>query len=220
VADFLGPGGGRIPFWGLNDLGISSNEAPKFAVDPWDTFWLGTRQFPGECTLIVGDVLQIEINSKKGKGLDGARLTAAGFKSGKFQISCQIATPEQWEEMQDIVDVYLRNPGKTSNLTEISLSIYYPGLAFVKVYSAVIEGVIPPQDGKLEGAKNVVWMFRWSPYIPQKKNVTKSAGPPVAEDKRKPAAAALASNAPPDPPESLPANMSTSGPPQSLAGGP
>lgn len=214
----LSPGGGGQPFWGRNDAGVSSNTGPLFAVDPWDTFWLGARQLPGECTLIVGDIVQLEINSKKGKGLDGARLTAAGFTSGKFQISCQIATDEQWAEIQDVVDIYWRNPGKTSNLSQISLSIYHPGLAFVKVYSAVLYGVTPPQDGKIEGAKNVVFSFRWAPYVAAaaKKKVTQSSGP-SAEDKRKPAAATLAglqtpANAPPPPPESVASNMSTSGP--------
>ncbi len=210
----LGPAGGGQPFWGLNDAGVSSNQGPKFATDPWDTFWLGKRQFPGECTLVPGDVSQLEVNTKKGKGQDGARITLAGFESGKFRVDVQIATPEQWEELQDIVDVYWRNPGKTSNLSQVSLSVYHPGLAFVKIYTAVLYGVSPPVDAKLEGAKMVTFSFRWAPYLPQKKNVTKSSGPP-AEAGPKPLASKLPNkpvNEAPPPPESLSSNMSTSGP--------
>lgn len=215
TTDELGPGGGGQPFWGLNDDLGSSNEGPKFATDPWDTFWIGKRQLPGECTLIVGDIVQIEINSKKGKNLDGARLTAAGFESGRFQIACQIATEEQWEEIQDVVDIYWRNPGKSSNLSQIALSVFHPGLAFVKVYTAVLYGVSPPQDAKIENAKNVIFSFRWAPYIPnQKKRKVVSSGPP-AEAGPKPLSSTLPStptNAPPPPPESVATNVSTSGP--------
>lgn len=210
----LGPSGGGQPFWGLNDQGDSSSDAPLFSTDPWDTFWLGTRQLPGECTLIVGDIAQIEINSKKGKGIDGARLTVSGMKSGKFRVSCQIVTAAQWAEIQDVVDVYWRNPGKVSNLSQVSVSVYHPALAFVKCYSAVIAGVTPPQDGKIEGAKNVLFEFVWSIYVAQKKNVTKTAGPP-ARDPQKLAAANKISNGTPPAPSSKASNMSLSGPEES-----
>ena len=215
----LGPAGGGVPFWGLNDAGFSSNEGPLYAVDPWDTFWIGTSQMPGECRLEPGTVAAIEINKKKGKGLHGARITITGYDPREFSVSVQIATQEQWNALQDIVDLYWTIPGKTQNLSQISLSIYHPGLAFLKIYSAVLASISPPTDGKIEGTKVVMFKFQEAPNVTVKKNVTKSAGAP-AEDKRKPAAASLASNAPPDPPESLPSNMSTSGPLQSLAGGP
>lgn len=212
LAQVLGPTGGGQPFWGLNDAGVSSNEAPLFATDPYDTFWLGTRQLPGECSLMVGDVAQLELNIKKGKGLDGARITVTGMKAGKFQLSCQIVTPEQWAEIQDVRDVYWRSPGKTSNLSQVAISVFHPALASVDVYSAVIDGWSPPQDGKVEGAKNVVISFVWSIYVPKKKNVTKSSAAP-AEDARKPASAKLQNETPPAP-SSDPANASTGGPPQ------
>ena len=113
----LSPAGGGQPFWGLNDAGQSPNQGPLFATDPWDTFWLGTRQLPGECELQPGQIASIEINKKKGKGLDGARLTITGYDPLQFSVTCQIATPAQWAELQDIVDVYWTIPGKTRNIS-------------------------------------------------------------------------------------------------------
>jgi hypothetical protein len=213
ITDELGPAGGGQPFWGLNDEGASSNEAPKFATDPWDTFWLGTRQLPGECVLNAVQVARIEVNKKKGKGLDGARITLAGMDSKEFQVVVQVATPEQWAELQDIRDVYWRSAGKASNVSQVTIPVFHPGLASLDVYTAALIGWSPPADGKIDGVKNVTLTFIEAPYIQKKKNVTKSAGPP-AEDKRKPTAGSLA-NETPEPPSSKASNMSTSGPLQS-----
>ena len=213
----LGPAGGGVPVWGLNDDGFSFNEGPLFATDPWDTFWLGVRQMPGECKLDQGTVAAVEVNKKKGKGLDGARITITGYDPQKFSLQVQIATSQQWSELQDIIDVYWTIPGKTRNIAQIAISVYHPGLAFLKIYSAVLIGISLPVDGKIEGAKTITFQFHEAPNITVKKNVTKTAGPP-AEDKRKPPSANL-QNKTPDPPSSVAANASTSGPPlQSVIG--
>ena len=95
LAQSLGPLGGGIPFWGLNDAGVSANEAPLF-FDGWDTAWVGTRQLPGICKVVPGGIVSLEINRKKGKGFDGARLTAVGYDPKAFSISTEIETAEQW----------------------------------------------------------------------------------------------------------------------------
>lgn len=210
ITDELGPAGGGQPFWGLNDEGQSSGEGPLFSTDPWDTFFLGARQLPGECELQGAQVARIEVNKKKGKGLDGARITLTGYDPREFQVVCQIATPEQWSELQDIVDIYWRIPGKASNLSQVTLTVGHPGLAFLKIYTAVLVGVTPPLPGKIDGTKAVTFSFLEAPQVTKKKNVTKSAGPP-AEDKRKPASTRLGNETPP-PPSSKKSNLGTGGP--------
>jgi hypothetical protein len=210
ITDELGPAGGGQPFWGLNDEGASANEAPLFSTDPWDTFFLGARQLPGECELQGVQVARIEVNKKKGKGLDGARITLAGYDPREFQVLCQIATPAQWAELEDVVDVYWRIPGKKSTLSQVTITVGHPGLAFLKIYTAVLIGITPPMPGKIDGTKVVTFSFLEAPQVPKKKNVTKSAGPP-AEDHRKPSAAKLG-NAPPPPPSSKPENLGLGGP--------
>ncbi|HVV50483.1 MAG TPA: hypothetical protein VHO06_12535 [Polyangia bacterium] len=204
--------GGPEPFWGLNADGFSENEGPLYASDPWDTFHVGGYQLPGECTLIAGDVVRLEINSKKGKGEDIGRITASGWKAGQFQVRCQIATPAQWLELKRIRDLIFRPPGKISG-RPITFTVAHPALAFVHVDIAVLEGIAPPQDGKLEGAKDVMFYFRWSLSDVPKNNVTKSSTPPaLPEDPKKPKSSGL-QNGTPDPPESSAENVSTSGPP-------
>lgn len=205
-----------IPFWGLNKDGKCANQAPLFAADPYDTFWIGAsprRQFPGECVLDPGGLSALEVIKKKGKGTDGARWTLVGRDPKEFRIVVQITTPEQWAELQDIKNTYWRIPNKTNNLSGVALPVSHPGLDFVNVYFAVLKHVSPPVDGKLEGAGYVTFTFLEAPKQGSK-NVTKTAdSAPPPEDPRKPASAGLAPvNAPPPPPETLTANLGTEGP--------
>jgi hypothetical protein len=207
----VGPAGGGVPFWGLNKYGTSENEGPLFADDPWSSFWLGTRQLPGECSISQSQVARLEVNKKKGKGIDGARITVSGYDPREFSVVCQIATPAQLAELEDIYDVYWVVPGKVRNLTQIAVSVYHPGLAMLKIYAAVLVGISIPVDGKIEGAKNVTFTFQES-TLPTVKNVTKSnSAPAPGEDPRKPSSESL-QNSSPDPPESINDNMSTDGP--------
>lgn len=202
-----------VPFWGLNKDGKCANEGPLFATDPWDTFWIGTRQVPGECVLEPGGIAQLEVIRKKGKGTDGAKLTLAGLDSKEFRVVVQIATPEQWAELQDVKNTYWRILNKTNPKADAAIAVRHPGLAFLNVYSAVLKGVSPPVEGKLDGAMYVTFTFlQWDKV--SNKNVAKTAdSAPPPEDARKPASAGLApTNAPPAPPESLAVNLSTGGP--------
>jgi hypothetical protein len=199
-----------IPFWGLNDQGKSSNTAPLFATDPWDTFKIGTRQVPGECTLEPGGIAEIEVVKKKSKGSDGARLTLVGRDSKEFRVTVQVITAEQWAELQDVKNTYWRIPNKTNNLADAAIPVSHPGLAFLNIYSAVLKGVGPPVEGKIEGSMSVTFTFLEANQT-GKKNVTKTASAPPPEDPRKPASATLANSSPP-PPESVKKNVSTKGP--------
>jgi hypothetical protein len=199
-----------VPFWGLNDDGKSSSSAPLFAKDPWDTFKLGTRQFPGECTLEPSGIAAIEVLKKKGKGTDGARITLVGRDCKEFRVTCQIVTAEQWAELQDVKNTYWRIPNKTNRLADASLPVSHPGLDFLNIYSAVLVAVGPPVEGKIDGSMAVTFTFLEDTKN-QNKNVTTTASAPPPEDPRKPASAALANSSPP-PPESNPANLRTKGP--------
>lgn len=211
LAQELGPAGGGSPFPGLNDQGASSNEAPLFFKDPHDTFYMGTRRLPGECALEATQVARIEVNKKKGKGTDSARITLAGYDPREFRVTTQITTQAQQVELEDILDVYWRTPGKTSNLSQVAITVSHPKLTALKIHTAVLVGV-SITDGKLTPSLAAIFSFQEAPYVAQKKNVTKSAGPP-AQDPRKPSAASLA-NETPAPPSSKPENLSTRGPAQ------
>jgi hypothetical protein len=211
----LGPAGGGQPMWGLNDNGVNSSSAPLFSTDPWDKFWIGTRQLPGECELIPGGVAAIELNVKKGKGSNVTRLTYAGYAAKKFSVTCEICTDEQWAELQDIIDVYWTTPNKASNISQIAVSVFHPNLAWIKIYSAVLENITPLVRGKSgEGFMMTTLLFQENPPSSNpKKNVTKSAGPPAETSSPSvPSSFQSGGSATPVPPSSNPANASTSGP--------
>ena len=211
----FGPGGGGQPVWGRNDQGESSSDAPLFATDPWDTFWLGTRQLPGQCEISPGGVAAVEVNVKKGKGTAGARVTLAGYAPKQFQVTCEICTAAQWAELQDIIDVYWTIPNKTSNLSQIAVSVFHPNLAWIKIFSAVLVQVTPLVRGKSgEGFKMTTLTFQENATPQKNKNVTKSAGPP-AEDPNLPNSNQRGGTPKPTPPSSNPANASVGGAPVS-----
>ena len=211
----FGPAGGGQPLWGLNDRGMSSSDANLFSTDPWDTFWLGSRQLPGECELIGGGVAAIELNVKKGVGSNANRITFAGYVAKKFSVTCEICTAAQWAELQDILDVYWATPNKKSQLSQLAVNVVHPALAAIHIYSAVLESVSPMGRGKSgEGFKMMTFLFQENPPKGPKKNVTKSAGPPAEStaepNSHQPGATPVAA-----PPSANPANASVLGPPVS-----
>jgi hypothetical protein len=213
LAQVLGPAGGGQPLWGLNDQGSSSSDAQLFSTDPWDTFYMGTRQLPGECELIPGGIAAIELNVKKGKGSNVTRITYAGYAAKKFSITCEICTAAQWAELQDIIDVYWTIPNKVSNLSQIAVSVFHPNLAWIKIFSAVLEDVTPLVRGKSgEGFMMTTLTFQENPPAAAKKNVTKSAGPP-AEAPSLPNSNQRGGTPKPTPPSSNPINASVLGAP-------
>lgn len=209
IVQNLGPGGGGQPLWGLNDQGFSSSFAPLFFTDPWDTFWIGTRQMPGECNVLNGAIAQIEINKKKGKGTDGARLTLAGYDPGEFPVTVEITTAEQWAELQDIVDIYWTIPNKGSTIPQVAVTVYHPNLAWLKIYSAVLKHISPMAPGKVEGSKMTTLTFQENVATKKHRNVTKSAGPP-AEAPQLPNSNQIGGST--APPSANAGNASTSGP--------
>jgi hypothetical protein len=210
----FGPGGGGQPVWGRNDQGESSSDAPLFYTDPWDTFWLGNRQLPGECELIPSGIAAIQLNVKKGVGSNVNRITYAGYLAKKFSITCEICTAAQWAELQDILDVYWVIPNKSSTLSQLAISVVHPALAPIHIYSAVLESVTPMVRGKSgEGFKMMTFLFQENPPA-KKKNVTKSAGPP-AEDPQLANSNQRGGTPKPTPPSSNPANASVGGAPVS-----
>jgi hypothetical protein len=203
-------GGSGASFWGLNDSGVSPNDAPLFASNPWDTFWINGRRMPGECSLLPGSIARLEVIRKKGKERDGADVTVSGYDPREFSITVQISTPEQWAEYLEVLRDNWPAPGKVRR--RVAVLVAHPNLAALQINTAVLAGVSPMVDGKIDGAKYSTWSFQ-EQLKSGRRGITKRADAPVPEKGPQPAAARLGRpvNAPPPPPESVAANMSTRG---------
>ncbi|HVZ89642.1 MAG TPA: hypothetical protein VHG72_21955 [Polyangia bacterium] len=211
----LTPGGGAQPFWGLNDVGQSPNQAPLYFTDPWDTFWIGSSQVPGECTLMPGSAISVEVIKKKSKGGDGARVTLGGNDPKTFSLEIDISTAAQWALLQELEDAYRRRSGKKSTLSQSAVSVFHPDLASpgIGIYVAALVDIQLLKPSKTDGAKIRTWTFQVSVEPPRNKNATQTIGPPAEEVQRFPAStSSLLQNGTPPPPESDPGNLGTAGP--------
>ena len=110
-----------------------------------------------------------------------------------------------------------------SNSSQIAVSVFHPNLAWIKIYSAVLQSVTPLVRGKSgEGFKMTTLTFQENPPAANpKKNVTKSAGPP-AEDPNLPNSSQVGAsgkeiNFSPPPPSANPANASVLGAPPTMS---
>jgi hypothetical protein len=196
-----------IPFWGLNEAGVTSNEGPTYFSDPWDTFYINELQFPGKCWL-EGNPGGLEVETYKGKNQTAAAVKVFGYLPKQFGLVVQISTPEQWEVYQELHDAFWAGPQKAPPIPGLSLHVRHPDLQRLRVDKAVlIDAPISEWAPDLDGARNFRWTFQHSSLPKATKTYTaKGALPP--EDTRLPA-----SNARLDLPSTKPENTSLDGPP-------
>jgi hypothetical protein len=204
-----------IAFWGLNDKGTSCAEGTLYAADVWDTFICADMVFPGICELRGLGVATIDMVVKKAKGHTGARVTFGGYDPKQFEVACEIATPDQWDVLQDICEQLWRwqRQRKAPKQQEIALDVRHPDLARLGIDQAVLIGMPPAEKGTFEGAK--VFKFRFQEYLPPvQTNVTKSAQGSVSVVKElRFRQGTEPSNSAPPPPSANKKNLSIKGPP-------
>ena len=201
------------PFWGLNDAGVISNEAPTFYDDPWDTFWINELQMPGKCE-ITGAPGQFEIEKYKGKNHTGASIKMFGYLPGQFDLLVQIETPDQWDEFQELQDAFWPGPQKDPILQGLAVHIRHPDLQRLRVEKAVLFDLPLAEKSPVDGCKIFRWKFYQSSLPkPTRTFIATGALPP-------PEFAALPpSNGIPTLPSANPANASLDGPTLTTQGG-
>lgn len=200
----------RVPFWGLNDEGVSCNEDQLYYPDPWDTFFINGLQLPGRCRLQNKSLAELDVEKTKGKNNSGARIRIFGYLPGGFSVMSRIATPEQWEAHQDIQDKFWAGPSKTARPPQMTVKVSHPDLYRLHIYEAVLVGMpLTEEDSEVDGAKILRWVF--NEQTPQKPHKAKVAQGPIPEDPRLPASDAPA-NETPQMPSKNPDNMSLDGP--------
>ncbi len=205
-----------IAFWGLNDKGTSCAEGAPYAADVWDTFTCADMVFPGICEIRGLGVSVIDLMVKKAKGHSGGDPVFGGYDPKQFELACEIATPMQWDILQDICEELWKWQRKREKpkQNEIALDVRHPDLARMGINQAVLIGMPPAEKGSYEGAK--VFKFRFQEYRPPSpKNVTQTASGSVSvvKELRNEKGHEAANSAPP-PPSSNKANVSLKGPPR------
>jgi hypothetical protein len=111
------------------------------AGSPWDKLVLGDNVMPGVWAIVSGAV-ELEIDTKKTKGNDKARVKPLGLLPPKIQAKGQIVSREDWEALQKIwPDIQPKKPGGP----KFALKIYHPAAAFMGLTTVIVERVRSPE---------------------------------------------------------------------------
>lgn len=108
---------------------------------PWDKLILGNNVLPGVWAVVNG-AAELEIDTKKTKGKDRARVKPLGLLPPKIQARGQLISREDWDALQKIMpDLRPRKPGGP----QFALKIYHPAAAFMGLTTVIVERVRSPE---------------------------------------------------------------------------
>lgn len=115
---------------------------------PWDKLILGDNVMPGVWSVVNGQA-ELEIDTKKTKDKDRARVRPLGLLPPKIQAKGQLVSREDWEALQRIMpDIQPKKPGGP----KFALKIYHPAAALIGLTNVIVERVRSPEinNGVLE----------------------------------------------------------------------
>jgi hypothetical protein len=161
--------GGSIEFWGN---GSEEDLDGVIAKHPWDVAYLANMALPGICEVKMVSVARVEIDKKKPKGVNYARVTILGYDPGTFDVSCKIWTRDHWTKLQQIVRTIWKGPTAERG-DQASIAVRHPILRLAKVYSAIVVGFTPGVPGPEAGTMVFTFHLHENPRA-QNKNVTAS----------------------------------------------
>lgn len=140
---------------------------------PWDKLTLGVHVMPGVWEINGGECVR-QIDEKKGKDLDHARIRDMGLKPPRLQARGRLVSREDWEQLQRVLpDMHPRKPGGIKQ----PLKIYHPAAALLGITTVYVDRIRPPEinNGVLELA---IDMIEWSDE-PKKTKVRPKPPPPT-----------------------------------------
>jgi len=121
---------------------------------------------------ITGGECARQVDHKKTKDKDGARIKDLGLLPPRFSARGRMCTPEDWDALQQIIpDI---NPRKKGG-PKFPLSIFHPAVALLGVNTIYVERIRPPElkDGILEIQIDMIEFAE-----PKKTNVSKKPATP------------------------------------------
>lgn len=143
---------------------------------PWDRLTLGVHVMPGVWEINGGECAR-QIDEKKGKDLDHARIRDTGLKAPRLQARGRLVSREDWEQLQRVMpDIHPKKPGGIKH----TLKIYHPAAALLGITTVYVDRVRPPeiQNGVLELA---IDMIEWNDD-PKPTKVKSKVAPPTDQD--------------------------------------
>lgn len=220
---------GGIPFWSndTNTMGIalstSSGSAnlvggnDLYAKRPIDTLYFAGIQFPGVCTLMPGEIVQLLLDKRKGKNVNGSRLAFLGTDPKGFDVMCKIWTGGHWSAFQDLLAKIWQPPTKKTQLAQQAAEIRHPILQVLKVTQAALQGIFYGGPGPEVPSQLFRFHFQWS-VLPVAAPVKRITGAALGLTKNLPQLNAP-TNATPPPPWTDPKTSSLNGQPTQPGGG-
>jgi hypothetical protein len=132
----LGPAPARIPWWYEDD-----------DEHVWDRLQLGKHVMPGIWK--VSCVCARDIDKKKGKGKDGAKIKDRGYDAAEVSFVGKLESKDDWQALQQILpDIHPRKKGgKRKDMTAA-----HPSLAVMGVTRIYVKSIKAPEieDGIME----------------------------------------------------------------------
>lgn len=108
---------------------------------PWDTLRLGVYVMPGVWK-ISGEGCARQVDHKKTKNKDGARIKDLGVLPARFSARGQMVSADDWAQLQVVLpDI---NPKKKGGL-RFPLAIFHPAVAVLGITTIYVERVRPPE---------------------------------------------------------------------------
>jgi len=118
----------QIPFW-YDEAGGS----------PWDRLQLGKHVMPGVWSIEA--TCERDINVKKSKGKDGARMKDRGYQPASITLTGKLSTQEEWEALQRILpELHPRKKGGKRN----QITAQHPALALMGLSEIYVKSIKAP----------------------------------------------------------------------------
>lgn len=189
-----------------------------YSRNPKDTLFFAGVQFPGVCALMASsEVVQLLLDKRKGKNVNGSRLAFLGTDPKGFDFQMKIWTSGHWTTFQSLLSKIWQPPTKKTQLAEAAAEIRHPILQALNVTQAALQGVFYGGPGPEVGTDLFRFHFQWS-VLPVAAPIKTIKGAALGLTKRLPQLNAPA-NATPPAPWTDPKTTSLSGQPVRPNGG-
>lgn len=108
---------------------------------PWDKLMLGPHTMPGVWEITGGECAR-QVDHKKTKNKDGARIKDLGLLPPRFSARGRMVSQADWDALQNIIpDI---NPRKKGG-PKFPLTIFHPAVALLGVNTIYVERIRPPE---------------------------------------------------------------------------
>lgn len=169
------PAAAAAPITDADPVGVTPAPIPWWydADDPWDDLFIDKKKMPGIWEVINGETVR-DIDKKKAKATDAAKLTDLGNSPAKFSAIGRIYTRRDWVELQERIPKILPDHGKEKR----AVSIYHPAIALLGVLEVYITRATSPlvKNGIMEMTIEFTEIAKEAPTVSEinKEDVDKS----------------------------------------------